>query len=104
MSSAGPTGLADGAHEGPGDRRLQRREEGFHPLRCGQHWVVGLRRGHENRRYLDFRADEVMGGKIIHGRYTMTLVTPTKMSFSWEMSEDGTNWMLYDGRHDQRRQ
>ncbi|HOC44132.1 MAG TPA: DUF1579 family protein [Thermoanaerobaculales bacterium] len=41
-----------------------------------------------------FRADELMGGKVIHGRYTMTLVTPTKMTFSWEMSEDGTSWVV----------
>ena len=41
-----------------------------------------------------FRADELMGGKVIHGRYTMTLVTPTKMTFSWEMSEDGSSWVV----------
>ena len=41
-----------------------------------------------------FRADEVMGGKILHGRYTMTLLTLKTMSFSWEMSEDGTNWVV----------
>lgn len=45
-----------------------------------------------------FRADEMMGGKIIHGRYTMTLVSPTKMTFSWETSEDGKIWaVMMDG-------
>lgn len=45
-----------------------------------------------------FRADEMMGGKIIHGRYTMILVSPTKMTFSWETSEDGKIWaVMMDG-------
>ena len=41
-----------------------------------------------------FHSDELMGGKTYHGRYTMTLVTPKKMNFSWETSEDGTNWVV----------
>jgi uncharacterized protein YndB with AHSA1/START domain len=41
-----------------------------------------------------FRSDDLMGGKAYHGRYTMTLVAPKKMSFSWGMSEDGTRWVV----------
>lgn len=40
----------------------------------------------------------MMGGKIIHGSYTMTLASPTKMTFSWETSEDGKIWaVMMDG-------
>jgi hypothetical protein len=50
-----------------------------------------------------FRSDELMGGKLYHGRYTMTLVSPTKMRFSWEVSEDGASWLvMMDGTSEKK--
>lgn len=31
-------------------------------------------------------------GKAYHSRFTMTIKSPTEMTFVWEMSEDGENW------------
>ena len=36
--------------------------------------------------------DEKMGDKIIKGRYTMKILTPTSYNFKFEMSPDGANW------------
>lgn len=41
-----------------------------------------------------FRSEETIGGKSYRTRYTMTLVTPERWDFKWEMSEDGTNWLV----------
>ena len=41
-----------------------------------------------------FLSEETIGGKTYQTRYAMTLMTPEKMTFSWEMSEDGTSWVL----------
>jgi hypothetical protein len=50
-----------------------------------------------------FASDDLMGGKVYHGRYTMTLVSPTKMTFSWETSEDGKIWaVMMDGSTEKR--
>jgi len=39
-----------------------------------------------------------MGGATYFSRYFMTLESPTRMSFTWEMSEDGTTWtVMMDG-------
>ncbi|MCG6948509.1 MAG: DUF1579 domain-containing protein [Acidobacteria bacterium] len=37
---------------------------------------------------------ETMGGRTYHTRATMTLTAPDTMKFTWEMSEDGENWVL----------
>lgn len=34
-----------------------------------------------------------MGGQTIHGRFTMTDISDTEYTFSWEMSPDGQKWM-----------
>lgn len=39
-----------------------------------------------------FQSTETMEGKTYHSRFTMTM-SPTEMTFTWEMSEDGENWM-----------
>jgi hypothetical protein len=55
-------------------------------------------RGTRTGKTWTFRAGELMGGKAYHGRYTMTLLTPKKMSFSLEMSQKGTDWaVMMDG-------
>ena len=41
-----------------------------------------------------FLSAEMMGGKTLHGRYTMTFASPTRVSFKYEMSEDGKSWTL----------
>jgi hypothetical protein len=41
-----------------------------------------------------YTSDSKMGGKVYHGRYSMTEDSPTSYSFKYEMSEDGTNWAL----------
>jgi hypothetical protein len=45
-----------------------------------------------------FQSTETMEGKTYHSRFTMTMQSPTEMTFTWEMSEDGENWMaMMDG-------
>ena len=41
-----------------------------------------------------FESEDTMGGKTYHTRFAMTMKSATQMDFTWEMSEDGTNWML----------
>ena len=39
-----------------------------------------------------YLGDEKMGGKTIHGRYTITTESPTSYTFKYETSEDGQKW------------
>jgi len=39
-----------------------------------------------------YTGDEKMGGKTIHGRYTMVEESPTAYTFKYETSEDGQKW------------
>ena len=41
-----------------------------------------------------FTGDSKMGGKVYHGRYSMTEDSPTSYSFKYEMSEDGKTWAV----------
>lgn len=41
-----------------------------------------------------FQSGETIGGKTYQTRYTITLVNPETMDFSWEVSEDGTDWVV----------
>lgn len=41
-----------------------------------------------------FTSEETMGGKTYHSRYSMTFAKPDTISFSWEMSDDGSNWAV----------
>ncbi len=51
----------------------------------------------DGKRYT-FVSKDKMGGKIIHSRMVLVLDDAETMSFSWEISEDGTNWtMLIEG-------
>ncbi len=43
--------------------------------------------------------DQKMGGKIIKGRFTMKISSPTSYDFTYEISQDGTKWTLVmDGK------
>ena len=39
-----------------------------------------------------YASEDKMGGKVFHGRYTMSDLAPDSYSFKWEMSEDGKTW------------
>jgi hypothetical protein len=41
-----------------------------------------------------FTADEKVGDKSFHGRYSMTASSPDAYTFKYETSEDGTTWTL----------
>jgi len=41
-----------------------------------------------------FQSKEMMGGTTFHSRATMTMTSPTTMSFSWGVSEDGSTWTV----------
>jgi len=44
-------------------------------------------------------SDEKMNGKPMKSRFTMKMTSPTSYTFSFEMSQDGTNWtLLMDGK------
>ena len=44
-------------------------------------------------------SDEKMGDKIIKGRFTMKIVSPTSYNFTFEMSPDGSKWTtVMDGK------
>lgn len=58
----------------------------------------GYAEGVKSGNTFTFKSKDVMGGKTYHTRFTMELATPTEMKFSWEVSEDGENFMvLMDG-------
>lgn len=45
-----------------------------------------------------FRSTETIEGKTYHSRFTMVMKSPTEMTFTWEMSEDGETWVaMMDG-------
>lgn len=39
-----------------------------------------------------FEGQEVLEGKTYYNRYSVTMESPSKVSFSWSMSEDGESW------------
>jgi hypothetical protein len=41
-----------------------------------------------------FQSKDRMEGKTYHSRFTMNMESPTRMTFAWEMSEDGENWTV----------
>jgi len=41
-----------------------------------------------------YTADEKMGGKTFHGRYSMTTSSPDSYTFKYETSDDGQKWTL----------
>jgi hypothetical protein len=44
-------------------------------------------------------SDEKMGGKVMKGRFTMKITTPTAYTFTFEMSPDGKDWKtVMDGK------
>ena len=53
---------------------------------------AGLSEGTRSGDTWTYRSEETMGGKTLHTRWSMTKKSPTTIAFSWEMSEDGSNW------------
>ena len=53
---------------------------------------VGHSAGTREGKTWTYRSEETMGGQTYHSRMTMTLESPTRLSFTWAMSEDGENW------------
>ncbi len=44
-------------------------------------------------------SDEKMGGMTMKGRFTMKMISATSYTFSYDMSQDGTNWTaVMDGK------
>ena len=41
-----------------------------------------------------YTSDEKMGGKIIHGRYSMETASPDSYTFKYETSADGNQWAI----------
>jgi hypothetical protein len=39
-----------------------------------------------------YTSDDKMGGKVVHGRYTMMTSSPNSYTFMYEVSMDGTQW------------
>jgi hypothetical protein len=39
-----------------------------------------------------FESEELMGGKTVYSRFTMNMVSKSKMKFTWDLSEDGKSW------------
>jgi hypothetical protein len=59
---------------------------------------VGLSEGNRSGDVWTFQSKETMEGKTFHSRFTMKMESPTEMTFSWEMSEDGETWtVMMDG-------
>jgi hypothetical protein len=45
-----------------------------------------------------FESEETVEGNTFHSRFTMTMESPTKMTFAWEVSQDGKSWTtMMDG-------
>jgi len=50
-----------------------------------------------------FESTDTMEGMTFHSRFTMKMTSPTEMTFSWEMSEDGKTWaVMMDGTSKKR--
>ena len=46
-----------------------------------------------------YNADEKMGGKVFHGRYSIAVSSPDAYTFKYETSEDGQKWnLMMDGK------
>jgi len=52
-----------------------------------------MSKGNQNGNTWVYTADEKMGGKTFHGRYTMDTSSPDSYTFKYETSEDGQKWM-----------
>jgi len=42
-----------------------------------------------------YTSDEDMGGKTVHGRFTLKEVSPTSFTMKYDMSEDGNTWNTF---------
>jgi len=42
-----------------------------------------------------YTSDEDMGGKVMHGRFTLKEVSPTSYTMKYDMSEDGKTWNTF---------
>jgi len=58
----------------------------------------GYSEGSRSEGVWTFQSTEIMEGKTFHSRFIMKMTSPTAMTFSWEMSEDGKDWsVMMDG-------
>jgi hypothetical protein len=53
----------------------------------------GYAEGTRSEQKWTFQSKETMGGQTFHSRFMLELVSPTRMVFTWQMSQDGENWM-----------
>ncbi len=53
---------------------------------------TGMSEGTRSGDSWTYHSEETMEGKTFHSRFTMKMESPTKMAFSWAMSEDGETW------------
>ena len=54
--------------------------------------MAEMSKGKQDGNMWAFTADEKMGGKTFHGRYTMDTSSPDSYTFKYETSEDGQKW------------
>ena len=52
----------------------------------------GLSEGTTDGKKWTYTSTETMGGQTMQGRFTLTPVSDKKMTFVWEMSQDGKTW------------
>lgn len=52
----------------------------------------GLSEGSVSGDTWTFESEEVMEGETFHSRFAMTMESPTRMAFTWAISEDGESW------------
>jgi hypothetical protein len=53
----------------------------------------GYSEGKHSDKTWTFQSEETMGGQTFHSRFTLELESPTRMVFTWQMSQDGESWM-----------
>jgi len=62
------------------------------------HGWTGHSKGTVDGKTWTYKSKESMDGKEFHSMFTMTMESPTRMTFSWSMSEDGETWaVMMDG-------
>lgn len=72
---------------------------GYHPdKKVYTHYGVdstgwsGFSEGTRDGDSFTFESEETMGGQTFRSRFTMTMESPTRMTFTWQTSMDGKEW------------
>ena len=64
---------------------------------------AGFSEGQRSGETWTFKSRETMGGKTFDTRFSMKMESPKRMSFTWQVSEDGSTWTtLMDGATEKR--